>query len=271
MSSSADAATRLDNLVGVLRTAGCVFAEQEAALLLGEAGDAAELEAWVARRRKGEPLEHLLGWADFAGIRIAVDVGVFVPRRRTELLARIAVGTAEAIPEAVVVDLCCGSGAVGRVVTEAVADVQVHAADLDPVAVACARRNLARVHAGDLYDALPEELRGRIDVLAVNAPYVPTAEIGRMPPEARLHEPHAALDGGPDGLDLHRRVAAAAPVWLAPGGVLLLETSVGQASATARECERVGLRAEVVRDDDVDGTVVRAISALRWSSGTMTR
>ena len=271
MSSSADAATRLDHLVGVLRTAGCVFAEQEAALLLGEASDDAELDDWVARRVAGEPLEHLLGWADFAGLRVAVDAGVFVPRRRTELLARLAVEAAGSVPGAVVVDLCCGSGAVGRVVSEALNDVEVHAADLDPVAVTCARRNLARVHAGDLYDALPEALRGRIDVLAVNAPYVPTAEIGRMPPEARLHEPRSALDGGPDGLDLHRRVAAAAPTWLAPDGVLLIETSVGQAATTSRECERAGLRAETVRDEDVDGTVVRAISAPRWSSGTMTR
>ena len=263
MSSSADHATRADHVVDALRAAGCVYAEQEAALLLGEASGAAQLDAWVARRCQGEPLEHLLGWADFAGLRVAVDAGVFVPRRRTELLARLAVEAAFALPGAVVVDLCCGSAAVGRVVAEAVAGAEVHAADLDPAAVTCARRNLARVHHGDLFDALPDGLRRRIDVLAVNAPYVPSDEIGRMPPEARLHEPRLALDGGPDGLDLHRRVAAVSPQWLAPGGVLLIETSTGQAAATSRECLRAGLSADVVRDEGVDGTVVRAISAPR--------
>ena len=271
MSSSADPAARLGEVEDALRAAGCVFAEEEAALLIEHASGIAELDDWVAQRCQGKPLEHLLGWVDFAGLRVAVGAGVFVPRRRTELLARLAVAAAGILTAPVVVDLCCGSGAVGRVVAEALPGVEVHAADLDPVAVACARRNLGRVHRGDLYDALPEPLRRRIDVLAVNAPYVPTDEIARMPPEARLHEPRTALDGGSDGLDLHRRVAASAPEWLAPGGVLLIETSERQAEATRAACVRAGLAAIVVRDEDVDGTVVRAISDPRWSSGTMTR
>ena len=89
------------------------------------------------------------------------------------------------------------------------------------------------VHEGDLYDPLPARLRGRVDVLAVNAPYVPSADIGTMPQEARLHEPRACLDGGADGLEVQRRVAAAAPQWLAPGGHLLIETSRRQAPQTA--------------------------------------
>ena len=104
------------------------------------------------------------------------------------------------------------------------------------MALACARTNVpaATAHLGDLYDALPGRLRGRIDVLAANAPYVPTDRIADMPPEARDHEPRAALDGGADGVDLHRRIAAGAPDWLAPGGVLLVETSPGQACAHDR-------------------------------------
>ncbi|MYR62648.1 putative protein N(5)-glutamine methyltransferase, partial [Streptomyces sp. SID625] len=96
--------------------------------------------------------------------------------------------------------------------------VELHAADIDPAAVRCARRNIApaggRVHHGDLYAALPADLRGRVDVLAANVPYVPTGEVPLLPSEARDHEPPAALDGGADGLDVLRRVAAGAPDWL---------------------------------------------------------
>ena len=109
----------------------------------------------------------------------------------------------------------------------------MHAADVDPAAVACARRNLPPVYQGDLYAALPERLRGRVDLLVVNAPYVPTAAIATMPPEARDHEPRVALDGGADGLDVQRRVAADAPAWLRPGGALLIETGADQAPRTA--------------------------------------
>ena len=141
---------------------------------------------------------------------------------------------------------------------------RVHAADLDPVPLGAARANLGphgAVHHGDLYAALPSQLRGQVDVLAVNAPYVPSEEIALMPPEARLHEPLIALDGGPDGLDLHRRVAAGAGEWLGPGGVLLIETSVRQAPVTASICTAAGLRASVVHDDELDATAVRAVVA----------
>ncbi|MGZ4495485.1 MAG: putative protein N(5)-glutamine methyltransferase, partial [Nocardioides sp.] len=124
----------------------------------------------------------------------------------------------------------------------------------------CAERNLAafggRAFAGDLYDALPAGLRGRVDVLVANAPYVPTAEIAMMPPEARDHELTAALDGGADGVDVQRRVAAAAPEWLAPGGHLLVETSRRQAPMTLAAVEAHGLVARVVTDDDLDATLV---------------
>jgi release factor glutamine methyltransferase len=249
------AVTPAEPVVRRLRAAGCVFAEDEARLLLDAAGTPAELAELVRRRVAGEPLEHLLGWAEFCGLRITVAPGVFVPRRRTGLVVRLAV--ARAGPGDVVVDLCCGSGAVAAAVAAAVPGVEVHAADLDPVAVAVARRNLASgaVHGGDLFDALPAHLRGRVAVLTANAPYVPTASIGLMPPEARDHEPRSALDGGADGVDVHRRIAAGAPAWLAPGGVLLIETSVRQAPVTVAAMAAAGLRAEVVRDDGLDGTV----------------
>ena len=151
-----------------------------------------------------------------------------MPRWRTAFLVDLALGLLAERPHPVVVDLCCGTGAIGAALLAEAPGVEVHAADLDPRAVASARLNLeprgGRVHEGDLYDALPGDLRGRVDVLAVNAPYVPTDAIATMPPEARDHEARIALDGGGDGLDVHRRVAAGARDWLAPGGHLLIET-----------------------------------------------
>jgi release factor glutamine methyltransferase len=214
----------------------------------------------VSRRVAGVPLEHLLGWAELAGTRVTLTPGVFVPRRRTELLVRLA---AEAVaPGSVVVDLCCGSGAIGAAVLARCPEVEVYAADVDPVAVACARHNLPpeRVFEGDLYDALPVGLVGAVDVLVVNAPYVPTDAIATMPAEARDHEPRLALDGGMDGTALHGRVAADAPRWLAPGGRLLIETGRTQADLTAVTCAAAGLVPEVVTDDDLEATVVVGLS-----------
>lgn len=264
----------LDAVVVRLRGAGCVFAEEEARLLHEAARTPEELDAMVERRVAGLPLEQILGWAEFCGLRIAVEPGVFVPRRRTELLARQAALIAarprvgdriEGGPDGrpgewpVVVELCCGTGAVAAVVLATVTQVDVHAADIDPVAVRCARRNLAgrgQVHQGDLYEPLPLALRGRVDVLVANAPYVPRDAIALMPPEARDHEPRTALDGGTDGLDLQRRVVEGATGWLAPGGHLLIETSVQQASGTVAAYEEHGLVARVLHDGDLDGTVV---------------
>jgi release factor glutamine methyltransferase len=245
-------------IVTRLRAAGCVFAEDEARLLMSAARTPADLDTMVDRRAAGLPLEHVLGWAEFCDLRIAVDPGVFVPRRRTELLVRQAAALAR--PRAVVVDLCCGSGAVGAALIAALDRVELHAADIDPAAVRCARRNVAaaggQVYEGDLYQPLPPALRGRVDVLVVNAPYVPTDAIELMPPEAREHEPRVALDGGMDGLDVQRRVAAGAPLWLAPGGHLLIETSKRQAPQTVETFTRNGLIPRVTSSDELDATVV---------------
>jgi len=254
-----------DAIVSRLRAAGCVFAEDEARLLA--AADPDRVEALVARRVAGEPLEHLLGWAEFLGRRVVLEAGVFVPRRRTEFLARRAI--ALAAPGAVVLDLCCGSGAIGSAVAAAVAGIQVHAVDIEPAAVRCAERNLPGGHAylGDLYEPLPGELRGRVDLLVVNAPYIPTGTIGLLPPEARLHEPRVALDGGADGLDVQRRVIAGAPGWLAPGGTLLIETSERQSPTTLALMQDAGLVAEVVRYEPLDATVVVGRSGATGRSG----
>ena len=238
-----------------LRAAGCVYAEDEAALL-EEAATGDALEALVQRRLAGEPLEVVLGWASFRGLRIAVEAGVFVPRARTEVLVEQALPLA--LPAAVVVDLCCGTGAVGAALLAASPDIEIWASDIDPVAAACARRNLPadRVLQGDLFAALPESLRGRIDLLVVNAPYVPTDAIALMPPEARDHEPLFTLDGGADGLDLHRRIFDQAPGWLVPGGTLLIESSELQSPASAAALEAAGFATRIVHSDELDGTAV---------------
>jgi release factor glutamine methyltransferase len=247
----------LSAVVSRLRAAGCVYAEDEARLLLSTAATAADLAVMVDRRVAGLPLEQVVGWAEFCGLPIAVDPGVFVPRRRTEFLADQAI--AHLRPGALVVDLCCGSGAVGAALA-AVDGVELHAVDLDPAAVACARRNLAacggRVYEGDLYAPLPAWLHGRVDVLVANAPYVPTREVGLLPREARLYEPRVALDGGSDGLAVVRRVSAAAPRWLAPGGQLLIEISERQAPQAAETFIGDGLVARVASSEELSATVV---------------
>lgn len=242
-----------------------MFAEQEAELLSAASEAPGELERLVRERVGGTPLEHLLGWVEFRGRRIEVGPGVFVPRRRSALLVDQAIdhALAAAYRRCVVVDLCCGSGALGAAaasaLTEAGIAVELVAADIDPVAVRCARRNLeplgGTVFRGDLCAALPSASAGRIDLLLANIPYVPTAMISRMPPEARDYEPRAALDGGIDGLDVLRRVAGAAPVWLAPGGRLFVEISGPQRDPAQRIIEREGLSPSAVCSPE-DGTVV---------------
>jgi release factor glutamine methyltransferase len=246
-----------------LRAAGCVFAEDEAALLLEAAPGGPDLEAMVARRVAGVPLEQVLGWAAFCGLRIAVEPGVFVPRRRTEFLAEQALALARSVLAGgrppVVLDLCCGSGAIGAVLAAGLGPrAEVYAADVEPAAVACARRNLPpdRVFGGDLYQSLPAQLRGRVDVLVANVPYVPSGELRLMPREAREHEPPVALDGGDDGLALLRRLVAGAGLWLAPGGSVLVETSDGQLPAARAAFARAGLAPRVRHQGELGATIV---------------
>lgn len=240
-------------IVRRLRAAGSVFAEEEAALLVAEARDEGRLESMVARRIVGEPLEQIVGWAGFDGIRFVVESGVFVPRHRTEFLVRLAVEYGR--PDAVVLDLCCGIGALGAAVRSRLGEgVELHATDLDPAAVRCARVNVppGSVYEGDLFDPLPRSLRGRVELLLANAPYVPTRDIALLPPEAREHENRVALDGGSDGLELHRRIIAEAPAWLAPGGRLLIEVSEAQAAVAASLMSDAGLWVQAQLDDQDD-------------------
>jgi release factor glutamine methyltransferase len=250
--------TDRDAIVHRLRAAGCVYAEDEATLLVESADSPGQLETWVAARVSGAPLEHLLGWAEFNRMRVAVAPGVFVPRARSGLLVNEAVRRLG--PGDVVIDLCCGCGAIGTAIAARAAQVEVHAVDIDAAAVSVARRNLApyggHCYTGDLDEPLPERLGGRVRVIVANAPYVPSDEIEFMPSEARLYEPPHALDGGTDGVALHRRIAAIAPRWLAAEGALIIETSRRQAGLTASAMSEVALISTVVTDDELDGTAV---------------
>jgi len=239
-----------------------VFAEDEATLLVAEATDADHLESMVAGRVAGRPLEHILGWAEFRGRRIAVDSGVFVPRRRTGVLVDAAL--ARTHDHAVVVELCCGAAAVGSaLLAESPDRVELWASDIDPAALESARRNLGplggSVVLGDLFGGLPAALHHRVDLVVANAPYVPTGSIRAMPPEAREHEAVIALDGGIDGLDVQRRIITASPPWLAQGGALLIETSERQAPGTADLMRAAGLMPTVFRDEELDGTAVLGV------------
>jgi release factor glutamine methyltransferase len=234
-----------------------VFAEDEAAVFAGAAdGDGESLARMVARRAAGEPLEQVVGFADFCGIRVRLRPGVFVPRVRSALLVRVA--AKHAIRDAVVVDLCCGSGALGLAVKKQRPAIRLYAADVDVTAVACARDNLGDdpVFRGDLFDALPPLAA---DVLIANVPYVATGHLPMLPAEARDHEPRTALDGGGDGLDVFRRMVAAAPEWLAPGGMLLSEITEAQIGAATAAVRAAGLRPGIERDGDLEATVVAGV------------
>lgn len=247
-------------LVRRLRAAGCVYAEDEAELLLAAAHTPAALVDLTDRRVAGEPLEYLLGWAEFCGLRIAVDEGVFVPRARTALLVEVAAELTGAAPA--VVDLCCGSGATTVALAHRLTPRWLAAADIDPAAVACARRNVAglnaEVYEGDLFAPLPRRWRGRLDLVVANAPYVPTDAVALMPPEARLHEAPVALDGGPDGLSVLRRVGVDAAGWLAPGGHLVVEAGTTQVDTLCEAFSAAGLLPTVRHDEDLDATAVFA-------------
>ena len=249
-----------EELVLRLRAAGCVFAEEEAALLLDAAGSPTQLASMTARRVAGEPLEYVVGWAEFCGVRMMVEAGVFVPRHRTELLVdeaeRLLSGTSRGAPGGrPVLRVGCARCRPGRTT-----DGRLYAADVDAAAVRCARVNVAAaggvVVEGDLFDPLPPALRGHVEVLMANVPYVPTDAIALMPPEARDHETRATLDGGADGLEVMRRVAAGAPEWLAPGGTVLFESSERQAATMCEVLAAAGLASRVVVSEDHGATVV---------------
>jgi release factor glutamine methyltransferase len=245
-------------LAELLADAGFVAAEEEAEELVARAaGDAALLDALVARRLTGEPLAWITGSVSFCGLDIAVDPGVYVPRWQTEALALQAV---ERLPaHGAAIDVCTGAGAVARTLMARRPDARVVATDVDERAVACARRNGVDARRGDLLAPVSGELEGRVDVVVAVVPYVPTPDLALLQRDTLAFESPLSYDGGDGGTAVLRRVLAEAPRFLRRGGALLLELGGGQADALRDELARHGyVDVRVLRDEEGD---VRGIEA----------
>jgi release factor glutamine methyltransferase len=241
-----------------LAAGGCVAASEEADLLLSASAEGVgPIDGLVGRRLQGEPLAWITGWTPFCGIRVVVDPGVFVPRPHTEALARRA---ASLLPSGgVAVDLCTGSGAVAAVLRAAHPGASIIATDIDPVAVACARRNGIDALEGDLMAPLDRSLRGGLDVVTAVVPYVPTDELRLLPRDVLEHEPRVALDGGPSGTTVLARAVRAAGEWLRDGGSVLLEIGGDQAAGVTDLLVDEGFTgARVHRDDDGQDRAIEA-------------
>jgi release factor glutamine methyltransferase len=209
------------------------------------------LRELVRRRGAREPLQYLVGSTDFCGLELAVTPAVLIPRPETELLAERAWtflnarAGAGGAPTAAL-DFGTGSGCLAITLATRCPAATVQALDLSEAALAVARANAERhgvagriqFHAGDGFAALPAATA--FDLIVANPPYIPAAEIATLQPEVRDHEPRGALEGGVDGLDFVRRLAAEGAAWLRPGGGLMLEFGDGQAAAAQDHFTRAG-------------------------------
>jgi release factor glutamine methyltransferase len=240
------------SLTAVLRGAGFVAADEEAAELVACAeGDTELLESLVRRRLTGEPLAWITGNVSFCGLDVRVDTGVYVPRWQSEPLARRAV--ARLPPGGVAVDLCTGAGAIAKTLSTADPRARVVATDVDERAVACAQANGVEVYRGDLFAPLPSELRGCVDVVVGVVPFVPTGALGLLQRDTFTFESALSYDGGLDGTVVLRRVVANAPRVLRPGGALLLQLEGEQVGLLADDlAQRVYADVRVVVDEDSD-------------------
>ena len=218
----------IDEIVEVLQQGGIENAHREARWLLESAGEVDSALALARRRIAGEPLQYLTGIAGFRHLELAVGPGVLVPRPETESVAQRALDLLP--PGGTLVDVGTGSGAIALSVAHERRDATVWGTDLSPEALSWAIANRDRLKLdvelveGNLFDPLPDRLRGHVDVVVSNPPYVGEDERSILPREVVEHEPHVALFAD-DGLAVIRRLVDAAPVWLAEGGWLVLEIS----------------------------------------------
>lgn len=244
-----------DAVVARLVTAGCVAPEEEADLFLAAAPDASTLEGWLRRREEGEPPAWITGTMQFCDETLQITTGVYVPRTQSEELARRA---AVLLPDrGRAADLCTGAGAIAAHLAAAVPTAIVLGVDIDVRAAACAQLNGVLAIAADL-DA-PLHGHGTFDVVTAVAPYVPSDAIALLRADVQRYEPRLALDGGADGLDVVRRVIAAAGDLLRPGGWLLIEVGGDHDDALAATFELTGFDPVTPwRDDDDD---LRGITA----------
>lgn len=273
-----DPTSLVDAVRARLAAAGCVAADEEAIELVKAASGPHQLEAWLERREDGEPMAWITGSLRFYGHEVHVDPGVYVPRLQTETLARraathlVAASTGarstsglgkqvrRSRPPSRAVDLCTGTGAVAVHLMAACPEALVVGVDIDPLAVACARRNGVPVVLSDLERFAPPLLGEAFDVVTVVAPYVPTGELHLLPTDVLRREPRQSIDGGPDGLRLVRRLIAAACRLLRPGGWLLLEIGGDQDEAlapTLAGIEWESARSWADEDGDLRGLEIR--------------
>jgi len=257
--------------VRTLRAAGLATARQDAEWLLAEALGVNRLDLYtdppavgaaaarryaaaLARRAAHEPLQHLLGWEEFRGLRFGVGPAVLIPRPETELLVEWALEFVP--PGATVCDLGTGSGCVAAAIATARPDARVLAVEVSAAARAVAARNLAAlglaarvtVLGGDLFEPLAR-WAGAVDLIVANPPYIPTGTLAALPAEVRAWEPRGALDGGSDGMAVSRRIIAGAPGVLARGGALTIEIGEGQAPPLAATMRARGFVDVTTRHD----------------------
>ena len=218
------------------------------------------LREGVKRRAAGEPLQYVTGEMPFRHLVVCVKPGVLIPRPETEVLVDEAIGAilpaVERGQSPTVVDLCTGSGCVALSIAQEVPVSRVWATDVSPQACEVARQNAERlglgervtVVEGDLFVGLPSELRGEIDLVVANPPYVPSADLEHLPKEVGGFEPRLALDGGPDGLSIARRIWDDARGWLAPGGTIALELDEGRVSSAGKEIVEWYPEVRIARD-----------------------
>lgn len=235
-----------------LRAGGIESAEAEARWI-AEAAGGRDVEELVRRRLAGEPLQYVLGTAAFRRLELRVGPGVFIPRPETELVAERAM---ERLPRGgILVDLCTGSGAIALSVADERADARVVASELSPAACGWAVSNrdalglAVEVYRGDLFDALPPDVAGGVDVVVSNPPYVDPSERGALPRDVVDHEPPDALFAPGEGTSVIDRIAAGAPAWLRPGGWLVLEIGETQGGAVRSILERLGFAGVEIAPD----------------------
>jgi release factor glutamine methyltransferase len=247
---------RLDAELLLAHALGCdrvrLYVEHDKPLT---AEELAKVKPLLTRRAEREPVAYILGSKEFYGRPFAVGRGVFVPRPETELLVQMALEALLPQAGARALDLCAGSGAVGVTLAAERADLQVDMVELSAAAASFARRNAqshgggrAQVFEGDLYAPLgpPEP---RYAAVVANPPYVPLADAGRLQPEITRHEPHEAIFGGPQGLDVLQKLIAGAPRWLQPGGFFGVELDPANAAEVRALAEKVGFNSvRVVQD-----------------------
>jgi release factor glutamine methyltransferase len=253
--------------------AGLLGCGRSALWHLGDGLPAAVQAAFAAaleRRCRREPLQRILGWEDFRGLRLRVGAGVLIPRPETEVLVEAALGLLPVTGRARVVDVGTGSGCVACAIAWERPGYRVLAVDRSPDALSLARANVealglgdrVRLVRGDLLEAVGATA---VDLVVANPPYLPTGLLASLPPEVRDHEPRLALDGGPDGLAVVRRLVADAARVLAAGGALALETAGGaQAVLVARLAEDAGF-VDLALVEDLTGTE-RIVTARRGGS-----